>query len=258
MKDEKDGLKNDLEQLPALVELIGSTPFAETLMRHTKKVMWSMVQFKELRMMYECAIKEVRTKLEVLDTEFGAIYKRNPIKTITSRIKGTESIIEKLLRYKFPVTLESVEENLNDVAGIRVVCSYIDDIYRIADAILSQDDITLLRRKDYIENPKENGYRSLHLIVKVPVFFAERKKDMKVEIQIRTIAMDFWASLEHQISYKHDESRRAEYFEELKACADVITQTDKKMLELRKRIEESEGVPDEEEILIEKLRQLGI
>lgn len=258
MKDENDDLKNGLEQLPALVEMMGSTPFAETIMRHTKKVVWSMVQFKELRMMYECAIKEVRTKLEVLDTEYGVRYKRNPIKTITSRIKSTESIIEKLLRYKFPVTLESVEQNLNDVAGIRVVCSYIDDIYRIADAILAQDDITLVRRKDYIQNPKENGYRSLHLIVKVPVFFAETKKDMKVEVQIRTIAMDFWASLEHQISYKHDESRRAQYYDELKACADVITQTDRKMLELRKRIEESEGAPDEEEMLLEKLRQLDL
>lgn len=265
MTDERENRNKptemDLSQtLPSMAELIDTFPLMDTIMRRTKDMMWSVVQLKELQMMYTCALKEVRTKFEVLDTEFATRFKRNPIKTITTRLKSTDSIIEKLIRYGFPMTLGSIEENLNDVAGIRVVCSYIDDIYRIADSLLKQDDITLLRRKDYIANPKPNGYRSLHLIVKVPVFFADKSKEMKVEVQIRTIAMDFWASLEHQISYKHETppQKRIALGEELKTCADVITQTDQKMLELRKQIEEAEDIPSEEEVLLEKLRRLNV
>ena len=258
MKDEIKRENGDISQPPAMAELFESSPFAEALMRKTKDMMWSVVQLKELQMMYTCALKEIRTKFEVLDTEFEHRYKRNPIKTISTRLKRTESIIEKLVRYKFPVTLESIEENLNDVAGIRVVCSYIDDIYRIADSLLVQDDITLIKKKDYIGNPKPNGYRSLHLIVKIPVFFADKRKEMKVEVQIRTIAMDFWASLEHQLSYKHDNAHADTLGAQLKACADVITQTDQKMLELRKQIEASEDIPTEEEMLFERLARVGL
>lgn len=258
MKDEKEKQDESMEQLPALAELLDSVPFADRLLRHTKNMMWSVVQLKELQMMYTCALKEIRTKFEVLDTEFEQQYKRNPIKSINTRVKRTESIIEKLIRYNFPVTIPSVQENLNDVAGIRVVCSYIDDIYRIADALLVQDDITLVKRKDYIQNPKPNGYRSLHLIVKVPVFFAEARQEVKVEVQIRTIAMDFWASLEHQLSYKHDDTHQNNLGEQLKSCADVIAETDEKMLALRKQIEASEDIPTEEELLFERLRKLGL
>lgn len=258
MKDEKD---EKLEvspadaNYPALGELLDSVPMADMLLRKTKDLMWSMVQFRELQMAYTCALKEVRTKFEVLDTAYESQYKRNPIKTITTRVKRMESIIEKLMRYDIPVTLENVEEKLNDVAGIRVVCSYIDDIYSIADSLLRQDDITLVRRKDYIANPKPNGYRSLHLIVKVPVFFANQRREMKVEVQIRTIAMDFWASLEHQISYKHDSTHRDEFAARLKECADGITAIDEKMLQIRKEIEEAEDIPTEDELLLERLRK---
>ena len=154
-------------------------------------------------------------------------------------------------------TVESIEQNLNDMAGIRVVCSYIDDIYKLAESFLAQDDITLLERKDYIENPKPNGYRSLHLIVSVPVFFSEEKRDMKVEVQIRTIAMDFWASLEHQMKYKKAIPDQDKIIAELKRCADVISNTDQDMLTLRKHIEAVQDEPTEEEILFEKLRQIN-
>ena len=166
--------------------------------------------------------------------------------------------MEKLTRNTFPISLDSIEKNIHDVAGIRVICNYIDDIYKIADALLKQDDITLLDRKDYIENPKPNGYRSLHIIISVPVFLEEKKKDMKVEVQIRTIAMDFWASLEHQLKYKKDIADEQNIIAELKECADVISATDMKMQKLRKRLEAAEDIPTEEDILFDKLRRLDI
>lgn len=146
----------------------------------TKRVMGTMIDYKELMMMYTCAMKEIQTKFDVLNTEFKVRYQRNPISSVSTRLKRTSSITEKLMKLNKPVTLESIEENIHDVAGIRVICSYIDDIYTIADALLKQDDITLVTRKDYIAEPKPNGYRSLHLIVKVPVFFANQRRDMKV------------------------------------------------------------------------------
>ena len=231
---------------------------ATMLYDHTKKMMWSMVQYKELQMMYSCALKEIQTKFEILDTEFKLQYKRNPISSISTRMKRTESIMEKLMRYDCPFTPESIEENINDVAGIRVICSYIDDIYQIADALLKQDDVTLVKRKDYIQNPKPNGYRSLHLIVKIPVFFADRKKEMKVEVQIRTVAMDFWASLEHQMKYKKDIPEQENVIAELKECADAICAIDEKMLSIRRRLEEAEDAPSEEEILFEKISKLDL
>lgn len=144
------------------------------------------------------------SKLEVLNDELSIRNSRNPIEFIESRIKRPLSIVDKLKRYGEPVNVESIERSLNDVAGIRVICPFIDDIYSVADMLLSQDDITLIKKKDYIENPKPNGYRSLHLILEVPVFFSNQKKPMRVEVQIRTIAMDFWSSVDHQLKYKHD------------------------------------------------------
>ena len=198
-------------------------------------------QFQELMMMYNCAIREVRTKLEVLNDELSIRHKRNPIKHITSRIKRPLSIIQKLQRYDAPFTVEAVEEMLNDVAGIRVICSFIDDIYAIADMLLQQDDITLIRQKDYIQAPKPNGYRSLHLIVEIPVFFSEQKKNLRVEVQIRTIAMDFWASVDHQLKYKQDVANPEAISAELKDCADVIAQTDARMLAIKNQIYSGES-----------------
>lgn len=198
-------------------------------------------QFQQIMMMYTCAIREVKTKLEVLNDDLSVKNQRNPIEMIKSRVKKPDSILEKLRRRGLPVTLESVVENLDDVAGIRVICSFLDDIYEVADMLIRQDDIKVIAIKDYLKNPKKNGYRSYHMIIEVPVFFSDRKKPMRVEVQIRTIAMDFWASLDHQLKYKKKLEDGEDISRELKKCAEVIAQTDEKMLEIRRRIE-AQGV----------------
>ncbi len=199
----------------------------EMVYDQTKRLMGTLVEFQELMMMYTCAMKTVRTKFEILNTEFKIRYQRNPISAVTTRLKRSGSIAEKLSRQNLPFSTDSIEAHINDVAGVRVICSYVDDIYRIADALLKQDDVTLVARKDYIASPKPNGYRSLHLIVQVPVFFADQKKNLKVEAQIRTIAMDFWASLEHQLKYKKEIADPEEVIGQLKACAESIHATDR-------------------------------
>ena len=186
---------------------------------------------------YRCAIMEVETKFNVLNEEFSLRYDRNPINGIKSRLKRLDSITEKLERRDLPFTLETVEEHIHDVAGVRVICSFVDDVYLLADALLKQDDITLLEKKDYIANPKSNGYRSLHLIVTVPIFLEHEKRIMQVEIQLRTIAMDFWASLEHQLRYKKDVEFTEEMAKELQDCADLSAQLDARMDSLRDQVE---------------------
>ncbi len=233
-----------------------SDEMATAMFNQTKELMGTVVGYKELMMMYTCAIKEIRTKFDVLNTEFNVRYQRNPIRYMTSRLKRTSSIVEKLARKGMEFSIENIERGLNDIAGIRVVCSYIDDIYTIADALTQQDDITLIARKDYIANPKPNGYRSLHLIVEVPVFFAEMTKPMKVEVQIRTMAMDFWASLEHQLKYKHEIPEQELIMNRLSECAEAIAATDAKMLSIRNQIESLSDAPTEDDILIEKISRL--
>lgn len=198
----------------------------------------TLEQFQELMMRYGAAIREVRTKFEVLNDEFSYRTSRNPIESISSRIKKPVSIADKLRRQGFPLTIDSIVQNLNDVAGIRVVCSFIDDIYTVAKLLAEQDDITVIQTKDYIRKPKQNGYRSYHMIVEVPVFFSDGKRPMRVEIQLRTVAMDFWASLEHQMKYKKDSADRPEIAAELRSCAETIAATDARMLGIRKRIEQ--------------------
>lgn len=215
-----------------------------------------LTAYKELLMMESCAIKEVQTKLEVLNTEYSVRSQRNPINNIQTRLKSTSSIIQKMRRVGAELTVSEIEENLNDIAGIRVVCEYIDDIYTIADALVSQSDITLIRCKDYIKNPKPNGYRSLHLIVSVPVFFSKQTKDMKVEVQIRTIAMDFWASLEHQMKYKKNIEGQDRIVGELKECADSISKIDEKMLSLRNEISRTDSTGGTENDIITKIMKL--
>ncbi|WP_336249434.1 GTP pyrophosphokinase family protein [Stomatohabitans albus] len=183
---------------------------------------------------YQCAIYEIETKFNVLNTEFSLDHDRNPINSIHSRLKTFDSIVEKIQRRGLPQTFESIEENLHDIAGVRVVCTFPEDIYHLRNALLKQDDIYLIEEKDYVKNPKPNGYRSLHLIVKVPVFLAAEKHLMKVEIQMRTIAMNFWASLEHQIRYKKDIEFTEEMANELKECAELSATLDKRMDTLRK------------------------
>ena len=189
-------------------------------------------QFEELMMIYQCAIQEVTTKLEVLSQEMSVRYKRNPIETIKYRIKKPQSIAEKLMRNQLPVTLDSVSAHLNDVAGVRVICSFIDDIYTVANMLTRQDDIRLISVKDYIKAPKENGYRSYHMIIEIPVFFSDKKQYVRVEVQIRTIAMDFWASLEHHVKYKKDVPNPEGIAARLKKCADVIAATDTEMQDI--------------------------
>lgn len=190
--------------------------------------------FNTMMAYYRCAIMEIETKFNVLNEEFSLQYDRNPINGMKSRLKSLPSIKGKMERKGLPFTVEAIEENLNDIAGIRVVCSFPNDVYLLADALLKQDDITLVRKKDYIKNPKANGYRSLHLIVSVPIFLAKEKKPMKVEIQLRTIAMDFWASLEHQLRYKKDFEFTADMANELLYCADLSAELDSRMEKLRK------------------------
>ena len=199
-------------------------------------------EFQQVMMMYACAIREVRTKLEVLNDELSVKNQRNPIEMIKSRVKKPMSIVEKLRRRGLEVSLESMAKNLDDVAGVRIICSFLDDIYEVAEMLVRQDDVNVIAVKDYIKNPKPNGYRSYHMIIEVPVFFSDSKKFMRVEVQIRTIAMDFWASLDHQLKYKKaviDDDGTISH--ELKECADVIADTDEKMLRIRKRIE-AQGV----------------
>lgn len=201
---------------------------------------WSkarMQEYSKLMAYYRCAIMEVETKFNVLNEEFSLQYDRNPINGIKSRLKSIESIKEKLERKGLPYTVQAIEENLNDVAGVRVVCSFTADVYLLAEALLKQDDIQLIEKKDYIANPKENGYRSLHLIVSVPIFLAHEKRIMKVEVQLRTIAMDSWASLEHQLRYKKDLEFTEEMVSELYRCAQLSSELDEKMDALRAQVQ---------------------
>lgn len=192
--------------------------------------------FQDMIMRYQCAVMEVETKIRVLNEEFSLRTQRNPIESIKSRIKSPTSIYEKMNRRGFPLTVESMEKNLNDIAGVRVICSFPEDIYNVARLITEQDDIVILEIKDYIANPKPNGYRSLHLIVAVPIFLATEKKNMKVELQFRTIAMDFWASLEHKVKYKKNVEHAEEIAKELKDCADIIASVDYRMQEIQQSI----------------------
>lgn len=218
----------------------------------------NIVNYREFMMMYTCALKEIQTKFDILNTEFKIRNQRNPISAINTRLKETSSISKKLEKLNKEFTLKNIEENINDVAGVRVICSYIDDVYMIAQALLNQDDITLIAKKDYIENPKPNGYRSLHLIIEVPVFFAESKKNVRAEVQIRTIAMDYWASLEHQLKYKNDVLGQEKIVYDLTECAAVINSIENRMIEIRKEIESASDALTEEEILYQKLRKLDI
>jgi len=192
-------------------------------------------------MNYQCAVMEVETKFNILNNRLSIQGEHNPIESVKSRVKDLDSIIRKLEKLNLPIEIKSVEENLTDVAGVRVVCSFIDDIYRIEECFLAQEDVTLITRKDYIKNPKPSGYRSLHLIVKTPIYTENGKKDMFVEVQMRTIAMDFWASLEHKLRYKKnlDPQTADKLAEELEACAEESARLDERMLRVRERIAQS-------------------
>lgn len=230
------GLREKEDSLSHLPEIHGD------LMEQMKILMLQSQAFLEMQMMYSCAIREVRTKAEVLNDEMSVRYHRNPISSITSRVKKPESIIQKLHKKGLPFTVEAVMANLSDVAGVRIICEFVDDIYTVANLIAMQDDLRVVKIKDYIHNPKPNGYRSYHMIVEIPVFFSKGKTPMRVEIQIRTIAMDFWASLDHELKYKKniDPETEETIAAELKACAERISETDTIMQQIRIKLDSVE------------------
>ena len=206
--------------------------------------------FDLLMSYYECAIMEIETKFRVLNHELSLEYDNNPIESIKTRLKSYDSILKKIRRKNIPLNLQAIEENLKDIAGVRVICSFPDDIYKLAESFLKQDDITLIERKDYIKNPKPSGYRSLHLIVQVPIFLQNEKKMVNVEVQFRTIAMDFWASLDHKMRYKKELSdEEVEILqEELYDCAEQSAALDERMQRIRDRITQKR---EKEAILLE-------
>ena len=230
---------NESEQLKQfLLSRLAKRGVADIVQKHAKP-------YKELMAYYRCAMMEVSAKFNVLNEELSLQYDCNPIETIKTRLKSPESIVEKLNRKGLPITVESIEENLNDVAGVRVICSYTSDIYMLSDAFIRQDDITLIQRKDYIQNPKPNGYRSLHLIVEIPIFLHDEKRMMKVEVQFRTISMDFWASLEHKIRYKKDLPVIDEIDRELLECAELSAQLEDRMERIQKLADQYRDIEQE-------------
>lgn len=206
-------------------------------MDHPEILLEKAKPFTELMMQYRCAMLEVETKLKVLNSEMSLRNSRNPFESIKSRIKTPLSIIDKLKRKGLDFSVETIENNLFDIAGIRVICSFPSDIYMLAESLMAQDDIIVCEIKDYIANPKPNGYRSLHLILSVPIFLSNCKKHMKVEVQLRTIAMDFWASLEHKLKYKKDIAEAEQIAGELQKCAQVISSVDSEMQRIRDKID---------------------
>lgn len=228
--DEKEFYLETIKNLPAVKEHTDDS-FKE-------KMTETFYDFLHLQHLYDSAIEVVKTYLNILDNEFSVKFQRNPIHSIDSRLKSPQSIIGKLQKKGLPVTVESARKNLLDMAGIRVTCYYISDIYAIADLLSRRDDFTIIKKKDYINNPKPSGYRSYHMIINVPVHLSARKQYAPVEIQIRTIAMDFWASLEHQLRYKTSADITPDIARELRECADKIADTDMQMQKIFLRINE--------------------
>ena len=197
--------------------------------------------FLVMQNLYDAAVRQLTLKCEILNDEFKALYARNPIHHIEGRVKSASSIAAKLMKKGLPATIEAARAHVNDVAGVRVVCNYIDDVYRVADMLERQTDLEIIKRQDYIETPNYNGYRSLHLDIRVPVYLSDRTEQVVAEIQIRTIAMDFWASLEHDVHYKVDKTKLPEGInEEMLACADRIAEIDRQMQNMYMRIKAAE------------------
>ena len=207
-------------------------------------------EYAQIVGVYNAAIREINARLQTLDSEFSYRHQHNPIHHIESRVKSLNSIVKKLHDIGVPISISNAKKTLHDIAGVRVVCCYVDDIYRIAELLLSQDDVSLILEKNYIEKPKPNGYRSLHIVVDVPVYMSQGKLFIPVEIQIRTVAMDFWATLEHRIRYKSPDEVPQSIVDELRACADVITETDYKMQRIFKTLQQ---VHDKEDALPESI-----
>ena len=222
-------------------------------MENTMKNYEDVDSWKTIMFLYNSALKEVGTKLEILNDEFQHVHKYNPIEHIKTRIKTPESIVKKLRRYGYEISIENMVKYINDIAGVRLICSFTSDIYRLAEMIGNQSDLKVLSIKDYIKNPKPSGYRSLHLIVQVPIFLQNEKKMVNVEVQFRTIAMDFWASLEHKIYYKFEGNAPEYISRDLRECAGIVGQLDAKMLSLNEAILEAKEKQEHERE--EKIRE---
>ena len=250
-----------LEDLSNMTNFSDSTPMLEIVRRHREEMASQMVThlaqsdefaqmvernigpYQRLMTYYECAMMEVETKFRVLDAEYGLQHDRNPIESIKTRLKSIDSLAKKVVRKGFPLSVESVEQNIYDVAGVRVVCTFPDDIFLLEEALLSQDDVELIERRDYVHSPKPSGYRSLHLIIETPIFLQKEKRLVKVEVQLRTISMNFWASLEHQLRYKKglDEDDSAGVAAELTDLAELAADMDGRMQRLRYYLDGIDG-----------------
>ncbi len=222
---------DNLDQLSVALtsqDVLEPTDDAADVLKHAESFQYMMLE-------YEAALLAFETKLNTLDREYNLRHDRNPIESISTRLKSPSSIVEKMQRRGLQLSIDCIQNSLTDIAGARVICSFLDDIYILADMIEAQEDITVLVKKDYIANPKENGYRSLHLIVSTPIYLTHGRKDVAVEIQFRTIAMEFWATLEHKIKYKKRISDPESVSAELKSCASLINEIDHRMQSLRRR-----------------------
>lgn len=220
-----------------------------------KELLSNLIDYQDLMLLYDAAIKIVRTKLEIIRTAYQAKYRRNPIQNISSRRKKTASIANKLQRIGAPFDVDNIEAHLHDIAGVRVTCSYLDDVYELAQAISEHEDVRVSKQKDYITNPKHNGYRSLHLILSVPVSVPNGMRWVEVEVQLRTVAMDFWASLEHQLKYKHDIVEGGQIVDRLRICAETIANLDVEMLSIRRKIETHAEEPSEMQTMMERFEK---
>lgn len=217
-----------------IIQAAASRPRVEAALQTT-------YEFAKLMSYYRCAMMTVETKFKVLNEEFSLDFDRHPILSITTRIKSPVSIIQKMKRNRISLTMDNIEEHIKDVAGVRVICSFTDDVYQLKSAIERQDDIDVLQVKDYIGNPKPNGYRSLHMIVAVPIFLENEKRMMKVEIQLRTIAMDSWAGLEHQLKYKKSNEFTEDMENDLRICANLTAEMDYRMNRLKRQVDSGNG-----------------
>ncbi len=215
-----------------------------------------MDSWRDLLLLHQFAVEEVNTKLQILDREFRFIHDYNPIEHIKSRVKKPPSIMDKLVRYGFEPTIENARKHIMDIAGVRVICAFTSDIYKVYDLLRRQDDVKIIQVKDYIENPKPNGYMSLHVHVEIPVFLSSGPVPVCIEIQIRTIAMDFWASLEHKIYYKYRNKAPKQITDQLKECADMIAHLDSKMLDIKRQIMEIDGFRSMGEFQNEHVRMM--
>lgn len=236
MADILSRIKNKDSELVELVEVVEEESEEQILLPAVNELQTVDAQYRQIMFFYESGIEQITAKLQILNNEFKFCNDRNPIENIKSRVKSLESIVAKMQKKGLPLTVNCMMKSLHDIAGIRVICPFISDVYHVANMLINQKDVEVVRVKDYIKNPKENGYRSLHMIVLVDVYFSDHKSQVPVELQFRTIAMNFWASLEHQLRYKKNRDFTEDMQKELKECSEIISEADTRMQKLANQI----------------------